>query len=136
MDSMTRRTCLVAAAALLIVLLSGFSGTLQVGTVPIHFDAGAMVSRGIWVLLTIVGGGLLYLSKEALSTLKRLDGKVSSMDKKVETMTHEMFGPNGTNGMRGDMKHTKRLVERHDRLLVLLADRAHINFSAFEEDDK
>lgn len=68
---------------------------------------------------------------ELTSHSTHVDGQLRSISQQVQTVTHEMFGPNGDNGMRGDLRRTKELVVKHDRLLVRLADRADISF---EED--
>ena len=131
MDAMTRRVCVVAAAALAIVLLSAF-GLQSAGTVPIHLDIAAMVTKAIYGVLTLIGGAIIWLVQQALSTLKSLDKKVTDAGQQLTTISHELFGTSGTNGMRSDVKEAKRLLQRHSKVLVVLADREGIDYTEDE----
>lgn len=61
-----------------------------------------------------------------------VDARLGVIQGELQKVTQEMFGPNGDNGMRGDLRKTKDLVVRHDRLLVRLADRADLPFNTEE----
>lgn len=129
MDTLTRRLCLVAAAALLIVLLSAFT---QAGVVPIPVDLGGLMTKAAYAAIALGGSGVLWLARRALSTLEQLDAKMSTANQKLTKIDHELFGPEGNNGMRSDVKEAKRELKRHSRVLAVLADREGI---AFNEDD-
>jgi hypothetical protein len=116
-----RRLCLVAAAALAILLLGAFGQA----TVPIQLDLASALGKVAYGALGLVGTALLWLAKQGLDTLNRLDAKVTKI-------SHELFGPEGNNGMRSDLRTTKRIVERHSKVLAVLADREGIDFH--EED--
>lgn len=59
---------------------------------------------------------------------KHVDGRLDRLSTEMQKVSQEMFGPQGDNGMRGDLRRTRDLVVKHDRLLVRLADRADVKF--------
>jgi len=130
-DPLTRRLCLAAAAALAIVLLSAF--VWQPDTVPIHIDIAGMFTKAIYGVLGLIGAAIVWLAQQALATLKGLDAKMTGASQKLTKIDHELFGPEGNNGMRSDVKDAKKELKRHSRVLAVLADREGI---PFHEDDE
>jgi len=128
MSSDARRLCLVAAAALAIVLLGAFS---QATVIPLTFDLSNVLAKIAYGAMGLLGTGLLWLAKQGLDTLNRLESKVTDASAKLTTISHELFGVTGTNGMRSDLRTARRIVERHSKVLAVLADREGIDF---EED--
>lgn len=124
-ESLMRRLCLVAAAALAILLLAAFS-TQATTAMTMHIDVAHVLSRLAYGAASLAGAGLLWLGKKGLDTLNRMESQLAMM-------SHELFGPHGTNGMRGDVKEAKRLLKTHTRVLTVLADREGI---AFDEEDR
>ena len=60
---------------------------------------------------------------------KRLDGiddSLGTVQSDVKSMKQELFGVTGNNGMRRDLRRTRELQVKHDRLLVELATKAGI----------
>jgi len=118
-----RPFALCAAAALAILLLGAFS---QTAVVPIQLDLASALGKVAYGALGLVGTGILWLAKQGLDTLNRLDAKVTKI-------SHELFGPEGNNGMRSDVRDAKRTLHAHTRVLAILADREGIDF---EEDTR
>jgi hypothetical protein len=118
-----RPFALCAAAALAILLLGAFS---QTAVVPIQLDLASALGKVAYGALGLVGTGILWLAKQGLDTLNRLDQKVTRI-------SHELFGPEGNNGMRSDVRDAKRTLHAHTRVLAILADREGIDF---EEDTR
>lgn len=125
MDPLARRLCLIGAAALAIVLLAAFG---QQGGVAVNIDLASVLSRVAYGAMSLAGAALLWLGKKGLDSLNRLEQQVGHASKQLSTISHELFGATGNNGMRSDLKETKQLVQRHSEVLVVLADRAHISF--------
>lgn len=122
MDALTaRRLCVLAAAALAILLLTAAS--TQAMTMQV--DVAHVLTRMAYGAASLAGAGILWLGKKGLDTLNR-------METQLTMMSHELFGATGQNGMRSDLKETKRIVKAHTRVLSVLADREGI---AFDEDD-
>jgi hypothetical protein len=124
MDPLARRLCLMGAAALALVLLTAFTGQ----GVAVQVDLASVFSRVAYGAVSLAGAALLWLGKKGLDSLSRLEQQVGHASKQLSTISHELFGATGNNGMRSDLKETKQLVQRHSEVLVVLADRAHINF--------
>jgi hypothetical protein len=119
------------AFVLLAVLCIGAGS--QVSTIPLTVDLGNVLAKIAYGAAGLVGTGLLWLAKQGLDTLKQLDSKVSGAAQKITKIDHELFGPLGTNGMRGDVRDAKRELKRHSRVLAVLADREGIPFHEDEE---
>ena len=124
MDPLARRLCVIGAAALAIVLLTAFT---QQG-VAVNVDLASLIGKAAYGAASLAGAALLWLGKKGLDSLNRLEQQVGHATKQLSTISHELFGVSGNNGMRSDLKETKALVQRHSEVLVVLADRAHINF--------
>ncbi len=54
--------------------------------------------------------------------------QLGALSQQMQKVTQETFGPNGDNGMRGDVRESKKLLAKHDRILVRLADRNGIPY--------
>jgi hypothetical protein len=128
---MRARPLRFVAFALLAMLCIGAGS--QVSTIPLTYDLSSVIGKVVYGSLGLLGAGLLWLGKEALATLKALDGKMTDASAKLTTISHELFGVTGQNGMRSDLKETKRLVRLHSKVLVVLADREGIDY---HEDDR
>ena len=115
-----RRLCIAAAAALAVVLLGAFA---QATVVPIHLDIASVLGKMVYGALSLLGGALLWLAKQGLDTLNRLDAKVTKI-------SHELFGPEGTNGMRSEVRDSTRMLHAHTKVIAILADREGIDFDA------
>ena len=118
MDALTaRRLCVLAAAALCILLLTAFAPqamTMQV-------DVANVFTRMAYGAASLAGAAILWLGKRGLDTLAR-------METQLTMMSHELFGATGQNGMRSDVKEAKRLLKAHTKVLTVLADREGIDF--------
>jgi len=105
----------------------------QAGTV-VQLDVGAIISR----LFTFVGTGLLaiviWFLRRLVTGFEALDQKVSTMNGEVKKVSQELFGPDGRNGMRSELKRASRSIHRHERVLIKLAERNDVNVPELEED--
>jgi hypothetical protein len=66
---------------------------------------------------------------------EHVDEQLQGIGSQMQKVTQEMFGPNGDNGMRGDLRRSKALLVKHDRLLVELATREGIKADLSTEED-
>lgn len=119
------RVALLGAMVMGILLLTAFS-TQGAGMVPIHIDLAALLVKVAYGAISVASAALLWLGKKGVDTLGR-------MDKQLTTMTHELFGPEGNNGMRSEVKESTRRLRAHSRVLAVMADREGIKF---KEDDE
>jgi hypothetical protein len=115
-----RRLCIAAAAALAVVLLGAFA---QATAVPIHIDIASVLGKMVYGALSLLGCAFLWLAKQGLDTLKRLDAKVTKI-------SHELFGPEGNNGMRSEVRDSTRRLHAHTKVIAILADREGLDFDA------
>lgn len=104
------------------------------------FDLFKVESRGKFAGLSqelvnhgkAVDGQLMRVRGELNEHSKHVDNQLGELSEQMRKVTQEMFGPNGDNGMRGDVRDSKKLIAKHGRILVLLADREGLPYS--EED--
>lgn len=75
-----------------------------------------------------VQGDLAKVQTDLSEHTEHVDGQLREISSQMQRVTQEMFGPNGDNGMRGDLRETKRLVAKRDVLLGRLAERAGLPF--------
>lgn len=121
-----RRVFIVCTAVCVVAMLSAFG--MQNEALPITIDAAPILSRVIYGTMSLAGASMLWLAKKGLDSLNRVEERVNHSSQQLATISHELFGATGTNGMRSDMRETKRLVQRHSKVLVVLADREGIDF--------
>ncbi len=76
---------------------------------------------------------LLRVRGELSEHSQHVDRQLDELSHEMQKVTHEMFGPNGDNGMRGDVRDNKRLSAKHGRILILLAHKAGVPYT--EEED-
>lgn len=109
-------------------------------------DLGAVFTWILKGLAAVVGGALLWALKSAVGVfqsfkaemtarLDDIDGSISTVQADVTSVKHELFGVSGSNGMRSDVRRSKSLLVKHDRLLVELATHAGIKPDLETEDD-
>jgi len=76
------------------------------------------LARVVIGLVVTVGAVLFaivtYFAKSVMDQFRE-------MAKDVATIRVTLFGPTGKNGMRRDLRQTRELQKKHDRLLVALA---------------
>jgi hypothetical protein len=89
----------------------------------VHFLDQHLALRNGRLQTSLLGGALLWLAKQGLDTLNRLDAKVTKI-------SHELFGPEGTNGMRSEVRDSTRMLHAHTKVIAILADREGIDFDA------
>ena len=121
---MLRRPVPYVVLCCAVLFLSAFG--LQGGTVGIQLDVAGILTRITYGSASLIGGALLWLGKKGLDSLNRLEMQVAQIERQLTTLSHELFGASGNNGMRSEFKQTQQTVQRHERLLGVLADRAHI----------
>ena len=124
MDPFARRLCLTGAAALAILLLAAFTAQ----GVAVNIDLATIIGKAAYGAASLAGAAILWLGKKGLDSLNRLEQQVAHASRQLSTISHELFGVSGNNGMRSELKDTKALVQRHSEVLGVLADRAHIVF--------
>lgn len=123
----------------------------QVTAAPtVQLDLGKLVLAAIGTVLSVLATSVIFFVKRLIASFdgfkgevrgkmhemqenlsahsEHVDGQLQEIGSQMQKVTQEMFGPNGDNGMRGDLRRTKELVVKHDRLLVRLADRADLPF--------
>lgn len=114
----------VAVVLLCMLPLSAFATEL-----PITIDGMTVLSRMAYGGAGLLGAGVLWLGKRGLESLSRVEERVNHSSQQLSTISHELFGVGGNNGMRSELKETRQLVQRHSEVLVVLADRADIAFN-------
>ena len=122
---MLRRPVAYVVLLCAVLFLSAFG--LQSGTVGIQLDVAGILTRIAYGSASLIGGALLWLGKKGLDSLNRLEMQVAQIERQLTTLSHELFGVSGNNGMRSDLKQTQQTVQRHERLLGVLADRAQMS---------
>lgn len=121
---------------------------LSVAAAPsadLHLDAAALLVMGVasllGLLVTVVGAMLRRLlsasdaraeaTQAAIGKLGEDLGKqirdvstsVDGLTSEMQTVKHVLFGVDGSNGMRSELKRTTSLVVHHDRVLERMAGR-------------
>lgn len=116
----------------------------------VQLDLGKLILATVGTVLSVLATAVIFFVKRLIKSFdlfkgevrgkidkmqqdlsahsEHVDGQLQQIGSQMQKVTQEMFGPNGDNGMRGDLRRTKDLVVKHDRLLVLLADRADLPF--------
>lgn len=116
----------------------------------VQLDLGKLVVAAVGTVLSALAAGVIFFIKRLIASFdgfktevrgkfgkvqsdlsahsEHVEGQLGEVSRQMQRVTQEMFGPNGDNGMRGDLRRTKDLVVKHDRLLVRLADRNDIPF--------
>jgi hypothetical protein len=130
----------------------------QVAPAPtVQLDLGKLILTTVGTVLSVLATAVIFFVKrliqsfdlfkgevrgkmdemqEDLSThSEHVDGQLAAIGSQMQKVTQEMFGPNGDNGMRGDLRRSKRLLVKHDRLLVELATREGIKVDLSAEED-
>lgn len=125
----------------------------QTAAPTVQLDLGKLILAAIGTLLSALATAVIFFVKRLIASFdgfktevtgkfagleqnlsehrEHVEEDLGAVSQQMQRVTQEMFGPNGDNGMRGDLRRTKDLVVKHDRLLVRLADRAKVDF---EED--
>ena len=102
----------------------------QVAVAPtVQLDLTRMVTVVVATAFTLLSAVVVYFLKNILDEFR-------AMRTNVQMVMHVLFGPDGKNGMRRDLRRTRELQIKHDRLLVELATQAGIetNFDVSEEE--
>jgi hypothetical protein len=130
----------------------------QVAPAPtVQLDLGKLILTTVGTVLSVLATAVIFFVKrliqsfdlfkgevrgkmdkvqEDLSThSEHVDGQLQEIGSQMQKVTQEMFGPNGDNGMRGDLRRSKALLVKHDRLLVELATREGIKADLSTEED-
>lgn len=109
--------------------VSGLTASLDVGALVV-WAAGGLVSV-LLVIASIAAKRLLTsfdaLGKNVDAKLDKISDDVAGVERGVQTLTQEMFGVSGQNGMRGTLKSIERTVIRHDRTLIRLSAQAGVS---------
>lgn len=109
--------------------VSGLTASLDVGALVV-WAAGGLVSV-LLVIASIAAKRLLTsfdaLGKNVDEKLDKISDDVAGVERGVQTLTQEMFGVSGQNGMRGTLKSIERTVIRHDRTLIRLSAQAGVS---------
>lgn len=85
-----------------------------------------LIATVLSMLVAVVGFFLRRLLTGLDAHRTHVDEQFDGVHKELQRQTQELFGPTGTNGMRGDLRQTKRLVIKHDRVIIRLAERAGV----------
>lgn len=96
---------------------------------PLTVDLATVFSRLAYGAASLLGAAILYLGKKGLESINRVESQVAHASQQLSTISHELFGVGGNNGMRSELKDMSKLVHRHSEVLVVLADRADITFN-------
>lgn len=138
-------------ALLALALLLPFTVAAQAAATALHLpiDLAAIAS---WVLkgaAALVGGAVLWLLKLAVQSFNDMSGRFDKLDTSiaevksdVKTVTQELFGATGENGMRSELREIRRDARRttqilagHEVTLARLADKAGIQIKPLEASD-
>lgn len=114
--------------AVLLELL-GAQGT----AVTMQLDAGVLIVRALQFIGAGAVGLILWFLQRLIRGVDELTTKVSTVNGEVKKVSQELFGPNGENGMRSELKRASRSIHKHERVLIELAVRNDIEIPEDEE---
>ena len=120
-----RLLCWTAVGACAVLVLTA----AQSNAIPMTVDLATVLSRLGYGAASLLGAAILWLGKKGLDSINRVESQVDKASQQLSTISHELFGVGGNNGMRSELKDMSKLVHRHSEVLVVLADRADITFS-------
>lgn len=89
--------------------------------IEMSVDPGKMIIGGVVFIVATMGAALQFLGKRVLASIDAVGEKVDATATKVTKIDQELFGPDGTNGMRSDVKRLSRQVEADRTVLIELA---------------
>lgn len=95
--------------------------------VQLPVDLSSLFTWFLRGLAAVVGTAMLFALKVAIAAFTDLTKVVKEVRTDVTSVKHELFGVSGQNGMRSDVRRSKALLVKHDRLLVKLATREGID---------
>jgi hypothetical protein len=109
----------------------------QAGTVTIPLDLGALIGRAVNYAGYLLVALLLWIGKGALKSVKswmadvsaslsKLTDSVGGLERETRTVKQELFGVNGDNGMRSDVRETKEITVSHALFLERVAERLEL----------
>jgi hypothetical protein len=84
-------------------------------------DPGKMIIGAALGVVGVVIAGLKFLGGRLLKAVDAVGEKVDDTAVTVTKMNQELFGPDGTNGMRSDVKRMSRQMEVDRIVLIQLA---------------
>lgn len=124
----------------------------------LHVDLGDLLVMAVAALLALLIGVVGFLLRRMLKSADEfqvevrdsiaqmnteLSGQLGDVGEKMESFTREMqtvkhvlFGVDGRNGMRSDLRKTRTLVVQHDRVLERLAARAGVTIERRADDEE
>ena len=86
------------------------------------------------IITGVVATAFAMLCAVVVYFLKNILDEFRAMRTNVQTVMTVLFGPDGKNGMRSDLRKTRQLQVKHDRLLVELAAQNGIEVGFSGED--
>jgi hypothetical protein len=95
--------------------------------VNMSVDPGKLIIGGVVLIITAMGAALKFLGQRVLASIDAVGVKVDATALKVTKIDQELFGPDGTNGMRSDVKRISRQMEEDRTVLIELAVKADID---------
>lgn len=103
------------------ILTSVEQATQAAQAITMSVDPGKMIIGAALGLAAAVFAGLKFLGGRLLAAVDAVGVKVDATAQKVTKIDQELFGPNGENGMRSDVKRMSRVLDEHDAVLIQLA---------------
>lgn len=95
------------------------------------------LARVVYVLAVAIFSALsaivIYFLKGMLDEFRSSKKTITTIASDLQSVRQELFGVTGNNGMRRDLRRTRELQVKHDRVLVKLAEHAGIEVDFDEE---
>lgn len=95
------------------------------------------LARVVYILLAAAFSALsaivIYFLKGMLEEFRASKKTIGTIASDLQSVRHELFGVSGNNGMRLDLRRTRELQVKHDRVLIQLAQHAGIEINFDEE---
>lgn len=108
-------------AALTVVVDAAMQAPQAAQAITMSVDPGKMILGAALGLLAALGAGLRFLGGRLLAAVDAVGDKVDATAVKVTKIEQELFGPDGKNGMRSDVRRMSRVLDAHDAVLIQLA---------------
>lgn len=89
--------------------------------ITMSVDPGKVIIGAALGLAGLIVAGLKFLGNRLLNAVDAVGTKVDATARQVSKIDQELFGPDGTNGMRSDVRRISRQMEADRTVLIELA---------------
>ena len=104
-----------------------FLAAVQAAAVTLSVDPSKLILGSVLGIAGLLLAGLKFLGTRTLTAIEGVATQVATTEKAVTKISQELFGPDGKNGMRSDVKRLSQQINSHHSVIIELAVRNDID---------